>query len=89
MRVPGIRWPIMGSAVSLATPGVFGARAAGLRLPVPAGTPDLNPDRGDAAWHGRGGQPESRSKYIKSLPRRGVTLVDPGIAIGRFAQVRA
>jgi CHAT domain len=33
------------SGASLATPGVFGPRAAGLQLRVPAGTPDLNPDR--------------------------------------------
>ena len=30
-------------AVSLATPGVFGARAAGLRLPVPRGIPEMDP----------------------------------------------
>jgi tetratricopeptide (TPR) repeat protein len=30
-------------AVSLATPGVFGARAAGLTLPVPRGRPELDP----------------------------------------------
>ena len=30
-------------AVSLATPGVFGARAAGLRLEVPRGRPEMNP----------------------------------------------
>jgi tetratricopeptide (TPR) repeat protein len=30
-------------AVSLATPGVFGARAAGLRLDVPRGRPEMNP----------------------------------------------
>ena len=34
-----------GSALSLATPGMFGARAAGLQLRVPAGTPDLDPGR--------------------------------------------
>jgi CHAT domain len=39
-----------GSAVSLATPGVFGARAAGLQLRVPAGTPDLSPDRTPTAY---------------------------------------
>jgi CHAT domain len=39
-----------GPAVSLATPAVFGARAAGLQLRVPAGTPDLNPDRTPTAY---------------------------------------
>jgi hypothetical protein len=39
-----------GSAVSLATPGLFGVRAAGLRLAVPARTPDLDPDRTPAAY---------------------------------------
>jgi tetratricopeptide (TPR) repeat protein len=32
-----------GGSVSLGTPGVFGARAAGLRLPVPRGAPVLDP----------------------------------------------
>jgi hypothetical protein len=32
-----------GSAVSLVTPGVFGVRAAGLRLAVPRGSPQLDP----------------------------------------------
>jgi CHAT domain len=38
------------SGVALATPGVFGARAAGLQLRVPAGTPDLDPDRSPVAY---------------------------------------
>src|ERR1700678_2528148 len=38
------------SGVSLATPGLFGARAAGLRLPVPAGTPRLDPDQTPTAY---------------------------------------
>jgi CHAT domain len=38
------------SGVAMATPGVFGVRAAGLRLRVPAGTPDLDPDRTPAAY---------------------------------------
>jgi hypothetical protein len=39
-----------GAAVSLATPGLFGARAAGLRLRVPAGTPKLDPDDTPTAY---------------------------------------
>jgi CHAT domain len=38
------------SGVALATPGLFGARAAGLQLRVPAGTPDLDPDRSPVAY---------------------------------------
>ena len=38
------------SGVAVATPGLFGARAAGLRLRVPAGTPDLDPDRTPTAY---------------------------------------
>jgi hypothetical protein len=38
------------SGVALATPGVFGARAAGLVLPVPRGTPRLDPDETPTAY---------------------------------------
>jgi hypothetical protein len=38
------------SGVELATPGVFGARAAGLMLPVPRGTPNLDPDETPTAY---------------------------------------
>jgi tetratricopeptide (TPR) repeat protein len=38
------------SGVAVATPGLFGARAAGLQLRVPAGTPDLDPDRTPTAY---------------------------------------
>jgi hypothetical protein len=38
------------SGVALATPGLFGARAAGLTLPVPRGTPRLNPDETPTAY---------------------------------------
>jgi len=38
------------SGVALATPGLFGPRAAGLQLRVPAGTPDLDPDRSPVAY---------------------------------------
>jgi hypothetical protein len=38
------------SGVALATPGLFGARAAGLVLPVPRGTPRLDPDQTPAAY---------------------------------------
>ena len=49
-------------AVSLATPGVFGARAAGLTLPVPRGRPRLDPaDAADGAF-----------------PRRARTVRGPG-----------
>ena len=34
-------------------------------------------------------RPQSRSKYAKSLPVRDMKLVDPGIAFGLFAQLRA
>jgi hypothetical protein len=36
--------------VSLATPGLFGARAVGLTLPVPRGTPQLDPDETTTAY---------------------------------------
>jgi tetratricopeptide (TPR) repeat protein len=39
-----------GPAVSAVTPGLFGARAAGLVLPVPRGTPRLDPDQTPAAY---------------------------------------
>ncbi|HXL90601.1 MAG TPA: CHAT domain-containing protein [Streptosporangiaceae bacterium] len=38
------------SGVSLATPGVFGARAVGLTLPVPRGSPQLDPDQTPTAY---------------------------------------
>jgi CHAT domain len=38
------------SGVSLATPGMFGARAAGLLLPVPRGEPDLDPGQARTAY---------------------------------------
>jgi hypothetical protein len=38
------------SGVALATPGVFGVRAAGLVLPVPRGTPRLDPDETPTAY---------------------------------------
>src|SRR6202044_2771460 len=41
---------VQGSGVALATPGLFGPRAAGLQLRVPAGTPDLDPDRSPVAY---------------------------------------
>jgi len=39
-----------GSAVSLVTPGVFGVRAAGLRLAVPRGSPQLDPAEAAMAY---------------------------------------
>jgi hypothetical protein len=39
-----------GRSVSLATPGVFGARAAGLMLPVPRGAPLLDPAEARMAY---------------------------------------
>jgi CHAT domain/AAA ATPase domain len=38
------------SGLALATPGVFGARAAGLVLPAPRGTPRLDPDETPTAY---------------------------------------
>jgi tetratricopeptide (TPR) repeat protein len=38
------------SGMAVATPGLFGARAAGLMLPVPRGRPRLDPDETPAAY---------------------------------------
>jgi tetratricopeptide (TPR) repeat protein len=46
-------------AVSLATPGVFGAQAAGLRLPVPRGRPRIDPSDQRMAYF-----PDEPSRFV-------------------------
>jgi hypothetical protein len=67
------------------TSGGTGGLAIGMHLTAPAeraGRP------GVPARH-RPSRPGSQSKYIGSLPARDMKLVDPAIAIGPFAQLRA
>jgi tetratricopeptide (TPR) repeat protein len=61
------------SGVSLATPGMFGARAAGLLLPVPRGEPDLDPG-------------QARTAYLPSEPAR---FVGRAAAMARASAVLA
>jgi hypothetical protein len=51
-QIPALtKWADQGtSGMAVATPGLFGARAAGMQLRVPAGTPDLDPDRTPTAY---------------------------------------
>jgi hypothetical protein len=70
-----------GRSVSLGTPGVFGARAAGLRLPVPRGKPVLDPTGAAMAYFpaeptrfvGRAGPMAAASAAL--APRSGRTVV--------------
>jgi tetratricopeptide (TPR) repeat protein len=70
-----------GRSVSLGTPGVFGARAAGLRLPVPRGKPVLDPTGAAMAYFpaeparfvGRSGAMAAASAAL--APRSGRTVV--------------
>ena len=70
-----------GGSVSLGTPGVFGARAAGLRLPVPRGAPVLDPGKAAMAYFpaeperfvGRAGPMAAASAAL--APRSGRTVV--------------
>jgi len=70
-----------GRSVSLGTPGVFGARAAGLRLPVPRGRPVLDPGETAMAYFppeperfvGRAGAMAAASAALS--PRSGRTAV--------------
>jgi tetratricopeptide (TPR) repeat protein len=52
------------SGVAAGTPGLFGVRAAGLQLRVPAGTPDLDPD-------------QSLTAYLPREPARFVGRAEP------------
>jgi hypothetical protein len=70
-----------GGSVSLGTPGVFGARAAGLRVPVPRGKPVLDPGEAAMAYFppeptrfvGRAGPMAAASAALS--PRSGQTAV--------------